>query len=195
MVCYEWSKTRSTSCTNWIFPVTFTKACPVTIQNNIHWWWIEIKEIPKYKLYGNIVDFLKTTFWYHNNDTKRNPWVMLCSYCPIMTQPAIYTLPFTLQFWYKLLCILERVTKSRKVYISSHDGLQKLHNINFTWHRSRGFLRDRVKNQEFPPLPATFLKTIQNPFPRIWESIYHIKWEAGKKFGFLYGDTLWTFLL
>ena len=49
----------------------------------------------------------------------------------IMTHPAIYTLPFTLQLCYKPLGILQRVTKSQKVHISSHDGLKKLHNINF----------------------------------------------------------------
>ena len=49
----------------------------------------------------------------------------------IMTHPAIYTLLFTLKLYYKLLGILQRVTKSQKVHISSHDGLKILHNINF----------------------------------------------------------------
>ena len=83
LVCYDWSKRRSTSCTNLIFPVAFTKACPVLIQNNTHWWWIEIKKIPK----------------------------------------------------------------SQKVHISSHDELQKLHNINLAWHRFQGFLRERVEKR------------------------------------------------
>ena len=83
LVYCKWSKTRSTSCTNLILSVTFTKVCPIPIQNNMHWWWIEIKEIRKYKRYDNIGDLSKTTFWYHSNDTKRNPWVMLCSHCPI----------------------------------------------------------------------------------------------------------------
>ena len=43
----------------------------------------------------------------------------------IMTHPAIYTLPFTLKLYYKLLGILQ------KVQISSHDGLKILHNITF----------------------------------------------------------------
>ena len=38
-----------------------------------------------------------------------------------VTDPAVYTLPFTLQLCYKPLGILQRVTKSQKVYISSHD--------------------------------------------------------------------------
>ena len=48
-----------------------------------------------------------------------------------MTHPADYTLPFTLQLCCKLLGILQRVTKSQKVHISSPDVLQKLHNIDF----------------------------------------------------------------
>ena len=43
----------------------------------------------------------------------------------LMTHPAVYTLPFTLQLCYKPLGILQRVTKSQKVHVSSHDLLQK----------------------------------------------------------------------
>ena len=71
----------------------------------------------------------------------------------LMTHSAIHTLPFTLQLCYMPLGILQRVTKSQKVHISSHDELQKFHNINFAWHSSRGFLRERVEKQEFPPSP------------------------------------------
>ena len=81
---------------------------------------MEINETPKFKLY-NIGDLSKTTFRYHSNDTKRNL--------------TVYTLPFPLQLSYKPLGILQRVTKSEKVHISRHDKLQKLHNINFAWHR------------------------------------------------------------
>ena len=49
----------------------------------------------------------------------------------IMTHPAIYTLPFTLNLYYKLLGILQMVIKNKKVQISSHDGLKILHNITF----------------------------------------------------------------
>ena len=41
----------------------------------------------------------------------------------LMTQPAVYTLPCTLQLRYKPLGMLQRVTKSQKVHISSHDAL------------------------------------------------------------------------
>ena len=90
-MCYKWSQTRSTSYTNLIFPVTFIKVCPMPIQNTMHCWWIEIKDIPKYKLYDNIGDLSKTTFWYHSYDTKRNLWVMLCSHCPINDSFMLFT--------------------------------------------------------------------------------------------------------
>ena len=41
----------------------------------------------------------------------------------LVTHPAVYTLPFTLQLCYKPLGILQGVTKSQKVHISSHDVL------------------------------------------------------------------------
>ena len=49
----------------------------------------------------------------------------------LMTHPAIYTPPFTLQLFYKPSGIMQRTTKSQEVYISSRDGLQTLHTINF----------------------------------------------------------------
>ena len=48
---------------------------------------------------------------------------MLCSHCQSMTHSAIYILSFTLQLCYKPLGILQGVTKSHKVHISSDDGL------------------------------------------------------------------------
>ena len=98
--------------------------------------------------------------------TPRRTLGLCCAHiAQLMTHPAIYTLPFTLQLCYKPLGILQRVTKSQKVHISSHDKLPKLRNINITWHRSRGFLRERVDKQEFPPSPLTFFKSNQKPFP------------------------------
>ena len=41
----------------------------------------------------------------------------------LVTHPAVYTLPFTFQLCYQPLGILERVTKSQKVHILSHDAL------------------------------------------------------------------------
>ena len=45
----------------------------------------------------------------------------------LMTDPAVYTLPLTLQLCYKPLDIIQRVTKSQKIHISSHDVLQNSH--------------------------------------------------------------------
>ena len=73
------------------------------------------------KLY-NIEDLSKINFWYYSNDTKRNRWLMLCSHWPINFSCDL--LPFTLQLCYKPLAILQRVTKSQNVHISSHDGLE-----------------------------------------------------------------------
>ena len=90
------------------------------------------------------------SFWYHSNNTKRNPWVMCVHIAQLMTHPAMYTIPFTLQLCYKPLGILQRVTKSQKVHISSHDGLKKLHNINFAWHRSQSFPEKEQSSRNFP---------------------------------------------
>ena len=121
---------------------------------------IDIKESRESKFYNNNADLSIRSFCYHNSDTKRNPSVMLCSHCQLMTHPAIYTIPFTLQLCYKPLGILQRVTKSQKVHISDHDGLEKLHSINFVWHKSQGFPK-RKQNSTNLPLPQwNFLRTV-----------------------------------
>ena len=64
--------------------------------------------------------------------TPRGTFGLCCVHiAQLMTHPAVYTLPFTLQLCCKPLDILQRVIKSQKVHISSHDVLQKLNNINF----------------------------------------------------------------
>ena len=90
LVCYKWSQTRSFSCTNLISLLASIKVCPIPIQNNMHCWWTKIKGSPEYKIYDNTKDLSKTAFWYHSNDTKRNPWVMLCSHCPISDSCACF---------------------------------------------------------------------------------------------------------
>ena len=121
LVYYKWSETRSISYTKSTFPLNLISVCPIPIQNIIHCWWIEINKKPKYKLYDKIWDLPKTTFWYYNNDTKRNPWVIFCSHWPI--NDSFGCLPFTLQLCCKPLGILQRVAKSQKAHISSHDRL------------------------------------------------------------------------
>ena len=56
--------------------------------------------------------------------TPRGTLGLCCVYInQLTTHTAIDTLPFTLQLWYKPLGILQRVTKSQRVHISSHDRL------------------------------------------------------------------------
>ena len=96
----------------------------------------------------------------------------------LMTHPAIYTLPFTLQLCYKPLGILQRVTKSQKVHISNHNGLEKLHNINFVWHREQGFPEREQNSRNFPLPQSSFLRTINlllfKRFSGLLFSDYHL---------------------
>ena len=159
-MCYRWSQTRSTSCTNLIFPVTSIKVCPLPIQNSMHFWWIEIKDIPKYKLYDNIGDFLKTTFWYHNYDTKRNPWVMLYSHYPISDSCSYYyTLPFILQLCHKPFGILQRVTKGQVMMYCKNFMTSTLLNIGPKVFSESGY---RTRTFLLPHL--LFFENNQNPF-------------------------------
>ena len=67
-----------------ILPSVFIKAWLMLIQNNIYRWTkITQIESPQRKYCNNIGDLSIKSFLYHNSDTKRNPWVMLCSHCPI----------------------------------------------------------------------------------------------------------------
>ena len=57
--------------------------------------------------------------------TPRGALVLCCVlFSQLKIHPAICTLLFTLQVCYKPLGIPQRVTRSQKVHISSHDGLQ-----------------------------------------------------------------------
>ena len=78
----------------------------------------------------------------------------------LMTHPAIYTTPFTLQLYYKPLGILQRVTKRQKVHISNHNGLENLHNIKFFWHKSQSFPERGQRSNNFPLPQSRFLRTI-----------------------------------
>ena len=41
------------------------------------------RENPQYRFYNNIGDLSIRSFRYHSSDTKRDPWVILFSHCPI----------------------------------------------------------------------------------------------------------------
>ena len=56
--------------------------------------------------------------------TPRKTFGLCCVHlAQVVTHPAVYALPITLQLCCKPLGILERVTKNQKVSISSHDVL------------------------------------------------------------------------
>ena len=98
--------------------------CPIPIQNNMHYWWIEKRKD------------LKTIFIIIFEICQKEPFDIItmiptgtlglcCVHiAQLMTHPVVYALPFTLQLCYKPLGILQKVTKSQMVHISSHGGLQ-----------------------------------------------------------------------
>ena len=140
---------------------------PIPIQNNMHCWWIGIKKSPKHKLNDNTGDLSKTPFDIIAM-TPRGTLGLCCVHiAQLMTHPAIYTLPLTLQLCYKPLGILQRVTKKQKVHISSHYGLKKLHNINFAWHRPQGFPEKEQSSRSFP-FPKQIFWTKNTP---LWLTI------------------------
>ena len=56
--------------------------------------------------------------------TPRGTFGLSCVHiAQLVTHPAVCTLPFNLQLCYKPLGMLQKVTKSQKVRISSHDVL------------------------------------------------------------------------
>ena len=58
--------------------------------------------------------------------TRRGALVLCCVlFSQLKIHPAIYALLFTLQVCYKPLGIPQRVIRSQKAHIPSHDGLQK----------------------------------------------------------------------
>ena len=159
-----WSYTRCISGTNLIFPSVFRKACQMLIQNNIYCW-IETTRIEIRKaLKANFITMLDIC-QYDPFDiitvTPRGTLGLCCVHiAQLMTNSAIYTTPFTLQLCCKPLDILKRVTKSQKAHISNHDGLEKLHNINFVWHRSQGFPKREQNSRNSPFTESSFLRKI-----------------------------------
>ena len=75
----------------------------------------------------------------------------------LMTHPAIYTLPFTLLSCYKPLGILQGVTKSQKVHISSHDGLKNFTTSNFFDIGLKTYQR-RSRVAEISPVPIKYFE-------------------------------------
>ena len=103
----------------------------ILIQKNTYCLWIETEKYREYKFYDNIGE-LAIRFFDIIAMTPREALGLYCGhFAQLNIDTAIYTLLFTLQSCYKPLGIPQMVTKSQKLHISSHDGLQKFHNINF----------------------------------------------------------------
>ena len=98
--------------------------CPIPIQNNMHYWWIEKRKDLKTIFMIIFEIFQKEPFDIITMTPTGTLGLCCARIAQLMTHPAVYTLPFTLQLCYKLLGILQKVTKSQMVHISSHDGLQ-----------------------------------------------------------------------
>ena len=82
--------------------------------------------------------------------TPREEPLCLCSHCPINDSSSYLHVTVYLAVMLQTSCVLQRVAKSQKVHISSHDKLQKLHNIghmNINEQRSQGFLREGLEKQ------------------------------------------------
>ena len=96
--------------------------CPVKFQTHMHCWWIEINGSPKYKIHGNIGDLSKITFSYYSNDTERNTWVILSSYCPINDSSGYFHFVVYPTVMLHACWDTSEVTKSDKLHISRHKG-------------------------------------------------------------------------
>ena len=156
---------------------------PIPTRKNMHFWWIKIKKSPKYKLYDNFKGLSKKPF-----DIKaiipRGILELFCVHIPqLMTYPAVYTLPFTLQLCYKPLGISKRVTKSQKFIYQIMMYCKNLTSglLDIGWRSSQSGGRE---NGNFLLPLLISLRTIKNRVPAIWESIHHIKWEIRRNLSF-----------
>ena len=77
--------------------------------------------------------------------TPRGTLGLCCVYiAQLMTHTTVYTLLFTLQLCYKPLGILQRVTKSQRVHISSHNRLYTKTKDYFLYMFIRDFKSQKI---------------------------------------------------
>ena len=95
--------------------------------------------------------------------TRRGTLGLCCVYiAQLMTHTAIYTLTFTLQLCYKPFDILQRVTKSQRVHISSHNRLIPKQRIIFTCNTNKvtkNWLCNKIMVQVKFCFKRTFINT------------------------------------
>ena len=124
LVFYKWSQTRSISCTNLIFHVTFIKVCaqyPFKTTRNDDELRYRKALNTNFMIIGNLT---KRNFWYRSYDTKKNLWVMLCWHYPINDSSGYFHITVYLAVMLQASWNTAKVTKSQKVHISCHDWLQ-----------------------------------------------------------------------
>ena len=63
----------------------------------------------------------KNPFRYHGNNTKRSPWVICSHIAQLTIHPSYLNSTVNFAVMYKPFGILQRVTKSQKIYISMHN--------------------------------------------------------------------------
>ena len=81
---------------------------------------------PWKQIFDNIEDLSFRFIWCLSKWHQEKSLGYVVFICSINDYLAIYTTAFTLQLCYEPLWIPQRVTKSQKVHISSHDGLQNI---------------------------------------------------------------------
>ena len=124
LVLHTGSQTRSISCTNLIFHVTFIKVCaqyPFKTTRNDDELRYRKALNTNFMIIGNLT---KTNSWYRSYDTKKNLWVMLCWHYPINDSSGYFHITVYLAVMLQASWNTAKVTKSQKVHISCHDWLQ-----------------------------------------------------------------------
>ena len=85
----------------------------------------------------------------------------------LMTHPAVYARPFTLQLCSQPLGILQRVTKCQKTHILSKMYCRDFITSTLLDIGPKVSQRRGRKNRSFLLLPVNFWRTIKNLFPGI----------------------------
>ena len=97
------------------------------------------------------------------NDTKRDSWIMLCSHSPTnYSSGYLNNTVYSAVMLQAPLGILQRVTISQKIHISSHNALQNFITSTFS------YVYSQVSNRRHPCqliLPKIFTQDILIPHP------------------------------
>ena len=113
----------------------------------------------EYKFYDNIGDLSVRSFWYHSNDTKRNPRVMLRSHFPIndssgYLHTTVYLAVMLQASWHtaegnKVKKFIEFCRVKRIIDQIMMDW-KNVPTSNLLWHRSQIFPEKEQSSRNFP---------------------------------------------